>query len=168
MTTPKENSPTRILFVCMGNICRSPAAEGIFKAKLNQAGLEASVSCDSAGTLGYHSGERADARMRAAASRRGYDLESRARRVSAGDFDAFDLIIAMDRENLEGLESLASKNPGKARLQLMCEYARHHGDTEVPDPYYGGDRGFEHVLDLLEDACDGLLETLKTSRTDHG
>jgi protein-tyrosine phosphatase len=152
----------------MGNICRSPAAEGIFIAKANQAGLNGGIECDSAGTIGYHSGERADARMRAAASRRGYQLESRSRRVQPSDFEDFDHIIAMDRDNLGELEVLARRHPGKARLSLMCEYARGHDDEEVPDPYYGGEQGFEHVLDLLEDACDGLLGELRKSTTDHG
>ena len=168
MTTPNTPPTTRILFVCMGNICRSPAAEGIFQAKARAAGMDGTLFCDSAGTIGYHSGERADARMRAAAAGRGYDLASRARRVQPSDFDAFDLILAMDHVNLRDLEAMALKHPGKAQLGLMCRYATHHDDTEVPDPYYGGEQGFEHVLDLLEDACGGLLEEIRKSRTDRG
>ena len=152
----------------MGNICRSPAAEGIFQAKAREAGLNGTVSCDSAGTIGFHGGERADARMRAAAEGRGYELASRARRVQPSDFDEFDLILAMDRDNLRDLEAMAREYPGKAQLALMCRYATRHEDTEVPDPYYGGEQGFEHVLDLLEDACGGLLEEIRKSMTDRG
>jgi protein-tyrosine phosphatase len=146
-----------VLFVCMGNICRSPSAEAVFKAKVQSAGLSGLVSCDSAGTIGYHAGARADSRMRAAAARRGYALESISRQVRPDDFDNFDLIIAMDHENMAELRSIQDRHPGKARLEMMCTYARHHDLEEVPDPYYGGKNGFEQVLDILEDACEGLL-----------
>ena len=155
---------TRVLFVCMGNICRSPAAEAIFRDRVNKAGLQEQVECDSAGTIGYHIGERADRRMRAAAARRGYSLESLSRQVQPKDFEQFDHIIAMDEENMEVLESIQRRHPGKARLSLMLEHGNRNSETEVPDPYYGGDRGFEHVLDLLEDACSGLLESVASDR----
>lgn len=153
--------PKRILFVCMGNICRSPAAEAIFRHKARQAGLEEIFPCDSAGTIAYHGGDQPDRRMREAASRRGYTLEGRSRKVTRDDFQKFDRIVAMDHENLESLRHLAPDDNARTRLSLMGDYARQHRDREVPDPYYGGGRGFEHVLDLLEDACEGLLNDLR-------
>jgi protein-tyrosine phosphatase len=151
------NPKLRILFVCMGNICRSPAAEGVFQRQLEESCLAGQVLLDSAGTGGWHSGNRADSRMRTAAARRDYDLTSRARQVSSSDFEAFDLILAMDRDNLRDLEALNKRTSGKAELKLFCDYCTDHDETEVPDPYYGGEAGFEKVLDLLEDGCNGLL-----------
>lgn len=151
------NPKLRILFVCMGNICRSPAAEGVFQKQLEESGVAGQVLLDSAGTGGWHSGNRADPRMRTAAARRDYDLTSRARQVSSSDFEAFDLILAMDRDNLRDLEALNNWTPGKAELKLFCDYCTDHDETEVPDPYYGGEAGFEKVLDLLVDGCNGLL-----------
>jgi protein-tyrosine phosphatase len=150
-----------ILFVCTGNICRSPAAEAIFRTLAAEAGMDGRVACDSAGTIGYHAGEPADSRMRAAAARRGYELESISRKVRPQDFTDFDLIIAMDQEHLESLQALQREHGGGARIALMCDYATRHSEREVPDPYYGGNRGFEHVVDLLEDACAGLLQALE-------
>ena len=145
----------------MGNICRSPSAEAIFHAKVEAAGLSGEILCDSAGTIGYHSGNRADARMRKTAATRGYNLESISRQVRTDDFDHFDHIIAMDKENLADLKAMQAIHPGKARLSLMCDFARHHPETEVPDPYYGGQQGFDRVIDILEDACEGLLEEVR-------
>ena len=144
----------------MGNICRSPAAEGIFRQLVEQAGQSGQIQCDSAGTIGYHSGNPADRRMRAAASGRGYSLDSTSRQVRPADFSEFDHIIAMDHENMSVLQQLAGNHPGKARLSMMCDYATRHDEREVPDPYYGGNKGFERVLDILEDACAGLLASL--------
>lgn len=152
---------TSVLFVCMGNICRSPAAEAIFKARVTEAGLQDRIRCDSAGTLGYHTGELPDPRMRIAGRARGYSLDSRARQVTAADLRSFDEIIAMDEDNLRYLQSLQAKSGGTASLSLMCDYGQDPQTREVPDPYYGGDSGFEHVLDLLETTCSGLLDSIR-------
>ena len=157
MTENKEK--VSVLFVCMGNICRSPTAEGVFRYHAEQAGLAGRLEIDSAGTHAYHVGEPADHRARAAAERRGMSLDGiRARRVSAQDFQRFDYIIAMDQENLARLRDEAPEEHS-ARLHLFLEFAA-GSETDVPDPYYGGAAGFERVLDLVEDASRGLLETL--------
>jgi protein-tyrosine phosphatase len=145
----------------MGNICRSPAAEAIFKDYVAKAGLLDRIHIDSAGTIGFHSGHPADRRMRSAGGNRGYSLDSISRQVQAEDFNRFAHIIAMDLENLDNLKTLDDRFQGSAKISLMCDYAANHGVREVPDPYYGGARGFETVLDILEDACGGLLEELK-------
>jgi protein-tyrosine phosphatase len=150
---------TRVLFVCLGNICRSPTAEAVMQAKIKDAGLEDQISCDSAGTIGYHAGDPADSRMRQHGSRRGYDLLSRSRKVTASDFETFDLIFAMDDDNLRDLLKLAGPHRDKVRRMVDCCSA--HDASAVPDPYYGGAAGFEHVLDLLEDACDNLVDELR-------
>ena len=152
----------RVLFVCMGNICRSPAAEGVFRKLVDDAGVAGHFEIDSAGTIGYHAGHAADARMRAAAAGRGYVLDSRARRVEPRDFEDFDLIVAMDDDNYGDLCKLDAGQG--ARVVRMCDYGGRHGHTEVPDPYYGGPQGFETVLDILEDACAHLLEELRPGR----
>jgi protein-tyrosine phosphatase len=145
----------------MGNICRSPAAEGVFRKFVVDAGREDDFYIDSAGTIGYHAGGKADSRMRAAARTRGYELDSIARRIESEDFDIFDLIVTMDNENYRDVMSL---DPGNgARVERMCDYCRRHDVSEVPDPYYGGQKGFEHVLDILEDACSNLLLGLDTT-----
>ena len=144
-----------VLFVCMGNICRSPAAEGVFRKLVADAGRADEFDIDSAGTISYHSGDRADRRMRAAAEERGYRLESIARRVRPEDFERFELIVAMDDANFDDLQPRARH--GSARLVRMCAYSSQSGILEVPDPYYGGDAGFQIVLDILEDACANLL-----------
>ena len=153
----------RLLFVCLGNICRSPAAEGVFLHLIAQAGLEDRFVVDSAGTGGWHVGNPADRRMRAAAERRGIHLPSRARQIELADFGNFDRILTMDDDNLQVVRSLAGELGARSDLALvepMTSHCRRFSDKEVPDPYYGGEQGFEHVLDLLEDACSGLLETL--------
>ena len=151
-----------ILFVCMGNICRSPTAEGVFRHMAEQAGLAEFVEVDSAGTHAYHVNEPPDRRAQAAAQRRGVSMaDIRARRVQAEDFERFDHIIAMDRDNLALLTEWADiQHHGK--ISLFLEFSSGHED-EVPDPYYGGAAGFERVLDLVEDASRGLLETLQKS-----
>ena len=149
----------RILFFCMGNICRSPTAEGVMRAKLKAAGLH--VEVDSAGTHGYHAGEPPDERAQAHAARRGYDLSAlRARQLVAADFTRFDLVLGMDADNIARAERLCP--PGERhRLKLLLSYAPQAGRPDVPDPYYGGEAGFEEVLDLVEAACEGLIEGLR-------
>jgi protein-tyrosine phosphatase len=148
----------KILFVCLGNICRSPAAEGIMEKRA--AGWP--IEVDSAGTAGYHIGTLPDARMRSHASKRGYPLNSRARKFNpAVDFDKFDMIIAMDKENLRDLRSMDTGKQYREKLSLMTDYCQKITADEVPDPYYEGPEGFEHVLDILEDACGGLLKKIE-------
>jgi protein-tyrosine phosphatase len=142
----------------MGNICRSPTAEGIFRKLAADAGRLAEFEIDSAGTLGYHRGEPADRRMRAAAEGRGYQLESLARRIETSDFHRFDWIVTMDEANYSEVSTLV---PGaSARVVRMCDYCETHAETEVPDPYYGGEAGFYRVIDILEDACANLLRQI--------
>lgn len=148
----------RILFVCLGNICRSPSAEAVMKKLVANAGLEDRIGIDSAGILGYHEGERADQRMRAHATRRGYKLDSISRPVRMSDFYDFDLIIGMDAKNIDDLKRKAPDLESTGKIHQMTEYSRNKLYDYVPDPYYGGDSGFELVLDLLEDACSGLLD----------
>ena len=150
-----------ILFVCMGNICRSPMAEGVFRHHVTQAGLEGRIVIDSAGTHDYHVGEPPDPRAQRAAGRRGYDLSMlRGRQVSRADFGEFDYLLAMDRMNLRVLERLCPSRHGH-KLKLFLEFSNDAAPREVPDPYYGGDQGFEHVLDLVEEAAQGLLAHLR-------
>lgn len=151
-----------ILFVCLGNICRSPTAKAMFDYKLSQAGIE--MMSDSAGTIGYHIGNPPDARAIEHAERWGMDISGeRARKVTLADFRRFDLIYAMDRSNLDDLLALAPPN-ATARIGLVMELAPDYGLDEVPDPYYGGSQGFDQVLDMLETAADRLVETLLTDR----
>ncbi|WNF45346.1 low molecular weight protein-tyrosine-phosphatase [Pseudomonas sp. SG20056] len=150
----------RVLFVCLGNICRSPTAEGVLRHKLREAGLERRVEVDSAGTGDWHVGKAADLRTRQAAQQRGYDLSAlRGRQVKAADFHSFDLILAMDNSNLHDLQQLRPGNDA-AELDLFLRRYQLERD-EVPDPYYGGEAGFAQVLDLIEQACDALVIELK-------
>lgn len=151
---------TKILFCCMGNICRSPTAEAVFRKMLEERGLEEKVLVDSAGTHGYHLGEAPDPRTQRAAASRGYDLSGlRARKVVAEDIEFFDLILAMDRTNLEALRRICPAER-HYRLKLFMNYARNFDDDEVPDPYYGLGHGFDLVLDMVEDAAEGLLDNV--------
>lgn len=152
--------PVRILFVCLGNICRSPAAEGVLRTLAARAGVGDRVEIASAGTLGYHAGELPDPRMRAAAKARGYVLESRAQAVTLAHLDRFDHVLAMDDDNLRNLLALAETDAQKAKIARFVSHCRAHRADKVPDPYYGGPEGFERVLDLLEDGCRGILATL--------
>jgi protein-tyrosine phosphatase len=148
----------RILFVCMGNICRSPTAEGVMRHLLAERGLNGEIEVESAGTGGWHAGSPPDARATATARARGITLEGAARQVTAADFEDFDLLVAMDRDNLADLRAIAP--PGTERkLRMLVADGR-----DVPDPYYGGPRGFEEVLDLVETACEGLLDELQRAR----
>lgn len=160
------SSPTRILFVCLGNICRSPAAEAVMRSVVTKAGLASQIEVSSAGTIGYHVGARPDQRMRAAATSRGYQLESRARKFVPEDFESQDLIITMDEENRNAVLGQAHAASHKAKVWPFCKFCRHHQETEVPDPYYGGPEGFERVLDLLEDGCQGLLDHLELEKAE--
>lgn len=139
----------------MGNICRSPTAEGVFRQLVDEAGRSSEFLIDSAGTIGFHAGHPADSRMQAAANDRGYRLESIARQVERTDFDRFDLIVAMDDDNFRDLNAM--NHGSSAEIVRMCDYCKEHDATEVPDPYYGGERGFYTVIDILEDACQNLL-----------
>ena len=157
-----SNDPfSSVLFVCMGNICRSPTAEGVFRQFVQDAGLADRIKTDSAGTHAYHSNEPADRRAQAAAERRGYSLaDIRARPVEVDDFDRFDYVVAMDADNLEVLKERAADEQ-HVKIRLFLEFSS-VTETEVPDPYYGGSAGFERVLDLVEEASRGLLETLQS------
>ena len=149
----------------MGNICRSPTAEGVLRTKLEAAGLADLVELDSAGTHDYHVGRAPDARSQRHALRRGYDLSAlRARQVVVADFSRFDLVLAMDQANLSALRALHA-DAGADRLRLLMSFATQHNAEEVPDPYYGEGDGFERVLDYIEDACDGVIEMLRKRLT---
>ncbi len=151
----------KILFVCLGNICRSPAAEGVLKAAAEREGLSDKIVVDSAGTYGGHAGQLPDSRMRSAAARRGYDLTHRARQITEEDFIDFDMIVVMDDMNYESVSRLAPERRYLDKLYRFAEFCgRHPQWSHVPDPYYEGREGFELVLDLLEDGCEGILEKI--------
>ncbi len=152
----------KILFVCMGNICRSPTAEGVMRRLLRDEGLEDEIQIDSAGTGGWHVGNPPDERATEAARRRGITLEGAARQVRPSDFEDYDLLLAADRENLADLRAIAPDDEARAKVRLLREFdPGSHGDLDVPDPYYGGPGGFEEVLDLVEAACRGLLAAVR-------
>ncbi len=157
----RAHRPVRVLFVCLGNICRSPAAEGVFMALALERGLDHQLEADSAGTYAGHCGELPDKRMRVHAARRGYTLTHRSRPVHESDFANFDLIVTMDRNNYDNLRRMAPTLDDEAKVVPMIDFCRLHPYYDyVPDPYYEGASGFELVLDLLEDACAGLLDAL--------
>ena len=153
---------TKILFVCLGNICRSPAAEGVFRQKIKDRDLEKMFEVDSAGTGGWHVGDLPDSRMRKAALARGIHLESRSRKILDKDLYDFDFILVMDQDNFKVVNALV-KDKSKfiqSKIELLLKYSKNSQLVEVPDPYYGGEKGFDKVLDLLDNAIDGLLESL--------
>ncbi len=152
----------KILFVCLGNICRSPAAEGVFKQKIKERDLDKLYVVDSAGTGGWHVGNLADPRMRETALSRGIEITSRSRKIEASDLYEFDHILVMDNDNLAAVKSLIKdhKNPVNSKIKLILSYSKNSQLEEVPDPYYGGQNGFDKVLDLLDDAIDGLIDSL--------
>jgi protein-tyrosine phosphatase len=156
---------TRVLFVCMGNICRSPMAEGVFRHMIRQAGLDDVVKVESAGTHAFHAGEAPDKRAQSTAAKRGYDISDlRARQVEDIDFDRFDLILAMDWDNLSMLQQTGPKK-AHHKLQLLMRFATEHESATIPDPYYGAQQGFDQSLDFIEDACAGLLEVARRRAT---
>ena len=155
---------TRILFVCMGNICRSPCAEGIMQFLIKLQGLEDEIECDSAGTIDYHQGDSAAPRMREYAGLRGYELNSIARKFILQDFEKFDWIITMDENNYSQIRLLDPNNSFTHKIRRVTDFCETTKISSVPDPYYGGNRGFETVIDILEDACGGFLKYLKSKK----
>ncbi len=154
----------KILFVCLGNICRSPMAQGVFEKKVKEAGLDHEFIIDSCGTIAHHQGEPADSRMRKHAEKRGYVLRSIARKLKIDDLNEFDWILTMDDNNYNHVMSLANEFQ-KTKIKKMTDFCTKYNFTQVPDPYYGGDKGFELVIDLLEDACDQLLKEIHRAHT---
>ena len=154
-----------ILFVCLGNICRFPSAEAVMNGLIKRDGLENEIQCDSAGILNYHAGEPADERMQAHAIKRGYFLTSISRQIDPKkDFDQFNMIIGMDDKNITKLISLARNDEDRKKIQKMTDFCLKPDYDQIPDPYYGGEQGFELVLDILEDACEGLLNHLRNEK----
>lgn len=156
----EDNGLYKILFVCLGNICRSPAAEGIMKHIVKKRGVAHRFYIDSAGTYGGHAGELPDPRMRRAAAQRGYLSEHRSQKFKASMFADFDLVVAMDDNNYYDLQSMSPSVDDERKLVRMADYCRHYTATHIPDPYYEGAQGFQLVLNLLEDACEGLLDSI--------
>ncbi|CAA6678474.1 MULTISPECIES: low molecular weight protein-tyrosine-phosphatase [unclassified Lentimonas] len=152
----------KILFLCMGNICRSPAGHCVFQHLVDEAGLSNQFEIESAGTIGFHVGSLPDSRMQQSMRARNIPIIGRSRQLKAADLEDYDLILAMDRDNLADARALDSTGKLKHKVELFCDYCTAHNETEVPDPYYGGDRGFEHVLDLIEDGCANLLKKLSS------
>lgn len=157
------SDPHRILFVCLGNICRSPAAEIIFRHQIAEAGCADAFEVDSAGTIGFHAGKQPDPRMCESLQRRGYPIVGRSRQIRTSDLEHFDLILTMDEANYSDVRSLDPDRKFHHKIKPFVSYLQHQDATHIPDPYYGGQRGFEHVIDLLSDGCQGLLESLKPS-----
>lgn len=153
-----EKGKYKILFVCLGNICRSPAGEGIMKHVISEKGLEDQLEVDSAGTSGYHNGDLPDHRMCSHGARRDYVFDSLSRKFTMNDFDDFDIILAMDDSNYSNIMKLSPDLESQKKVHRMVEFSQKYNSDHIPDPYYMGADGFELVLDLLEDACDGLMK----------
>lgn len=151
----------KILFVCLGNICRSPAGEGIMKDLIQKEGLSSTIEVDSAGTSGWHNGELPDSRMRKHGAKRGYKFDSLSRKFTVRDFDEFDVILAMDDSNFDNIIALSPDLDSQKKVYRMTDFSQRYQHDHIPDPYYMGADGFELVLDLLEDACDGLLKKVR-------
>jgi protein-tyrosine phosphatase len=163
--SPSPERPTSILFVCLGNICRSPLAEGVFKHLAEQKGLADRFHVESAGTGSWHVGEEADARSQRVARDNGITLDSRARQVEPGDLERFDHVVAMDRDNLRTLERMRDAQGGTRRIRLLRDFDPEADGDEVPDPYYGGPGGFDDVFEMVRRSCEGLLEDVEAART---
>lgn len=159
--TITKDHPFKICFVCLGNICRSPTAEGIFQHLVNERGLQSYFYIDSAGTSAYHIGESANSRSRKVAQKHGIELRSKARKFTSGDLDDFDLILAMDHENLRNIRQLDTHDTFSHKIKLMRDFDPTPGDGAVPDPYHGGMDGFQHVFDVLKRSCENLLDELE-------
>jgi protein-tyrosine phosphatase len=154
----------RVCFVCLGNICRSPTAEGVFRSLVRHANLAAQIEIDSAGTGDYHVGESPDSRAVAAAQRHGYELTGKARQFQTRDFESFDYVLAMDQDNLRALKQLAPDDSARRKVHLLREFdSSASAGANVPDPYYGGESGFDNVIAICERACTGLLEHIRTT-----
>lgn len=154
---PASRNRCHVLFVCLGNICRSPAAEIIFRKQVTDAGRLDDFHIDSAGTIGHHQGSPPDHRMAEALTRKGFEVTGRARRIEPEDLTNFALIVTMDETNLSDVRSLDPGGESHAKIRPFVSFCRRHGDLRVPDPYYGGQRGFDHVIELLIDGCEGIL-----------
>ena len=165
-TKTDNDMKEKILFVCLGNICRSPAADGILKAQVRERGLNHLFEIDSCGIGSWHIGQLPDSRMRRHGQDHGYRFDHRARQISKDDFTRFDRIIVMDNDNYRAVSSLAPDKSYLDKVEMIARYLRHHkGQTTVPDPYYGNDRDFEFVIELLEDACEGIIDDILTKQT---
>ena len=157
----KDEMKKRILFICLGNICRSPAAEGVMRELVHHAGRDDEFEIDSAGIGGWHVGQLPDNRMRNHGAQRGYKFDSRARQFSKNDFSHFDYILVMDHENFRAVSAMAPTPADQVKVRMLTDYLQHHPNASVvPDPYYGGPEDFDYALDLIEDACQGLLNRL--------
>lgn len=154
---------TRLLFLCMGNICRSPAAHCVFQHMVDQAGLSEHFEIESAGTIGFHLGQAPDQRMQRVMRARGIPVIGRSKQLDRFDLEHYDLILAMDKDNRDAALALARGQAQAGKVKLFCDYCTAHSVTEVPDPYYGGEQGFERVMDLIEDSCCELLQTLRNN-----
>lgn len=159
-TSTHTDTPIRLLFICLGNICRSPAAEGVMKAKIHAAGADERFVVDSAGIGDWHVGQLPDHRMRERGARRGYCFDSHARQIRPSDFNDFDMLLVMDSDNYRIITEKAPTAEARTKVRMLVDWLSRHHSASVPDPYYGGTADFDYALDLIEDACEGLLNEL--------